>query len=156
MKLLSIKPVLFLMAALSFAIAGHAEEPINKSIGKAYHITVIWLKQHGDAEARRKYIEGSKRLSKLPGVLSYNIGTVTVINRDKPNHAVDDSYDIAISSTFKSKQALENYLKNPEHHKVVHEVLKPLVEKYRFTILLNDGNQKFKNISPGKAGFLTG
>ncbi|MGZ8186018.1 MAG: Dabb family protein, partial [Methylobacter sp.] len=57
--------------------------------------------------------------------------TVAVINRDKPSHAVDDSYDVAISSTFESRQALENYLKNPEHHKVIQELLKPLVEKYK-------------------------
>jgi hypothetical protein len=131
MKILSIKPALFLTMVLSLATVCHAEESVNKSSGKAYHVTVIWLKQHGDVEARRKYIEASNRLSKLPGVLSYNIGTVTTINRDKPNHAVDDSYDIAISSTFESKQALENFLKNPEHHKIVHEVLKPLVEKYK-------------------------
>ncbi|MGZ8165606.1 MAG: Dabb family protein [Methylobacter sp.] len=131
MKLLSIKAVLFLTAILSIATVAHAEEAGNKSGGKAYHVTVIWLKQHGDAEARRKYIEGSKHLSKLPGVLSYNIGTVAVINRDKPSHAVDDSYDVAISSTFESRQALENYLKNPEHHKVIQELLKPLVEKYK-------------------------
>ena len=131
MKILSIKPVLFLMMALSLATVCHAEESINKSGGKAYHVTVIWLKQHGDVEARQKYIEASKQLSKLPGVLSYNIGTVTAINRDKPHHAVDDTYDIAISSTFENKEALENFLKNPEHHKVVHEVLKPLVDKYK-------------------------
>ena len=92
---------------------------------------MLWLKQHGDADARRKYIEASKRLAKLPGVLSYNIGTVGVINRDKPSHAVDSSYDVAISSTFGNQQALENYLKNPDYHKVVHEVLKPLVDKYK-------------------------
>jgi len=131
MKILSIKPALVLTMVLNLATVCHAEESVNKSGGKAYHVTVIWLKQHGDAEARRKYIEGSKRLSKLPGILSYNIGTITTIIRDKPNHAVDDSYDVAISSTFESKQALENFLKNPEHHKVVHEVLKPLVEKYK-------------------------
>lgn len=130
MKFLSIKPVLCLTAALSLATIGHAEKPAAASGGKAYHVTVIWLKQHGDAEARRQYIEASKRLSRLPGVLSYNIGTVTTIKRDKPSHSVDDSYDVAIASTFESRQALENYLKNPEHHKVVHEVLKPLVEKY--------------------------
>lgn len=131
MKLFFIKPVLFLAAALSLAAPVQAEESAGVSEGKAYHVTVIWLKQHGDADARRKYIEASKRLSKLPGVLSYNIGTIASINRAKPSHAVDDSYDVAISSTFESKQALENYLKNPEHHKVVYEVLKPMVEKYK-------------------------
>ena len=131
MKLVIIKPLLFLAAALSLAAAVQAGEAAGASGGKAYHVTVIWLKQHGDAAARQKYIEASKRLSKLPGILSYNIGTMTQINRDKPSHAVEDSYDIAISSTFESQQALENFLKNPEHHKIVHEVLKPLVEKYK-------------------------
>ncbi len=131
MKLLSFKPVLFLTAALSIMPAVHAEQAANPSGGKAFHVTVIWLKQHGDPAARQKYIEASKRLSKLPGVLSYNIGTMTTIKRDKPSHAVDDSYDIAISSTFESREALENYLKNPEHHKIVYDILKPLVEKYR-------------------------
>jgi len=102
MKKLSIKPALFLTMSLSLTTICHAVESVNKSGGKAYHVTVIWLKQHSDVEARRKYIEASKLLSKLPGVLSYNIGTVTAINRDKPNHAVDDSYDIAVSSTFEA------------------------------------------------------
>lgn len=132
MKFISLKPVLVMFAALTLSTAVHAEEPVGgTSGGKAFHVTVIWLKQHGDAEARRKYIEASKRLAKLPGVLSYNIGTVAVINRDKPSHAVDSSYDVAISSTFENQQALENYLKNPDYHKVVHEVLKPLVDKYK-------------------------
>ena len=131
MKLVFVKPVLFLAVALSLAAAVQAGEAAGASGGKAYHVTVIWLKQHGDAAARQKYIEASKRLSELPGILSYNIGTITKINRDKPSHAVEDSYDIAISSTFESQQALENFLKNPEHHKIVHEVLKPLVEKYK-------------------------
>lgn len=129
------KPTLLSLFLLSAALCAvttvHAEAPSAKAGGKAFHVTVIWLKQHGDAVARQKYIEASKRLAKLPGVLAYNIGTMTDIKRDKPSHAVDDTYDIAISSTFESKQALENYLQHPEHHKVVHEVLKPLVEKYK-------------------------
>jgi hypothetical protein len=105
--------------------------PGNAASGKVFHVVVIWLKQHGDAHARQQYIEGSKRLAKMPGVLSYNIGTVAAVEREKPSHAVDDSYDVAVSSAFANKQALEDYLRNPEHHKVVQEVLKPLVEKYK-------------------------
>ncbi|MGR8935014.1 MAG: Dabb family protein [Gammaproteobacteria bacterium] len=123
--------LLWLLAALSLSPAGFAQKPSNVVGSKAYHVVVVWLKQHGDEAARRKYIEGSKRLAELPGVLVYNIGTVAAVKRDKPGAAVDDSYDVAVSSTFESKQALENYLQHPEHHKVVHEVLKPLVEKYK-------------------------
>jgi hypothetical protein len=131
MKPLSLLRFLLLTTALSISNYSHAQRPSNTVGSKAYHVVIVWLKQHGDETARRKYIEGSKRLAKLPGVLGYNIGTPAAVKREKPSPAVDDSYDIAVSSTFESKQALENYLKHPEHHKVVYEVLKPLVEKYK-------------------------
>ena len=47
----------------------------NKTQRKAHHVVIVWLKQHGNANARRQYIKASKRLAKLPGVLSYSIGT---------------------------------------------------------------------------------
>lgn len=131
MKSYSLAILLFLLSALTNAHAGETPRPGNAAGGRVFHVVVIWLKQHGDEEARRQYIEGSKRLAKLPGVLSYDVGTVAPIKREKHSPGVDDSYDVAVTSSFESKQALENYLQNPAHHKVVYEVLKPLVEKYK-------------------------
>lgn len=132
MKNKQLKTLVCLAAVLFTANIVRAERPANIIDGKKYHhVVVVWLKQHGDPEAQRKYIEGSKRLSKLPGVLNYDIGPVANIKRDKPSPSVDDSFDIAISATFESKKALENYSKHPEHHKVIQDVLKPLVDKYK-------------------------
>jgi len=131
MKTTHLKQGLLLLAALSLGHVAYAEQPAGASGGKVHHLVVIWLKQHGDPEARRKYIEGSKRLSKLPGVLSYDIGPVAGLKRETTSPAVDDSFDIAISATFENKAALENYSKQPEHQKVIHEVLRPLVDHYK-------------------------
>jgi hypothetical protein len=131
MKTTHLKRLAILLAALGLGNVAYAERPATTIDGKVHHLVVIWLKQHGDPEARRKYIESSKRLSKLPGVLSYDIGPAAGIKRDKPSPSVDDSFDIAISATFESKEALENYSKHPEHHKVIQEVLKPLVDHYK-------------------------
>lgn len=98
---------------------------------RAHHIVVVWLKQHGDQNARRQYIEASKKLAKLPGLLAYNIGIPANIKRERPSPGVDDTYDIAISSTFDSQQALEDYSKNLEHNKIIEEDLKPLVDRYK-------------------------
>ncbi|WP_305906807.1 Dabb family protein [Methylomarinum sp. Ch1-1] len=122
---------LLLLTTFAAATTAQAQSSEQSSQRKAHHVVIIWLKQHGDENARRKYIEGSKRLANLPGVLSYNIGTATSAKREHPSHALDDSYDIAISSSFESLQALENYLKHPKHHQVVQDVLKPLVDKYK-------------------------
>lgn len=127
---LTLLPVLTAAILLSGPVS--ADRPSNTvDDKKVHHLVIIWLKKHGDPEAQRQYIEGSKRLSKLPGVLTYDIGTVAGIKRDKPSASVDDSFDIAVSATFQNKEALQNYSKHPEHQKVIQEVLKPLVEKYR-------------------------
>ena len=124
-------PLLLLLTLFGMTSAAQAQTDGNPKQQKAFHVVIIWLKQHGDADARRQYIEGSKRLAKLPGVLAYNIGTATAVKREGSSHAVDSSYDIAVSSTFENIEALENYLNHPQHHQVVQEVLKPLVAKYR-------------------------
>lgn len=98
---------------------------------KVHHLVVVWLKKHGDEAVRKQYIEASKQLAKLPGVLAYHIGTPATIKHEHPSPALDSSYDIAISSTFENQQALEDYAKHSDHKKIIHEVLKPLVEKYK-------------------------
>lgn len=122
---------LCLLSALILTPAAYAADQAAPPSGKIHHLVVIWLKQHGDPEARRQYIEGSKRLSNLPGVVGYSVGPIADIHHDKPTPAVDDSFDIAVSATFANKEALENYSKHPEHHKVIQEVLKPLVDHYK-------------------------
>ncbi|MGR9087762.1 MAG: Dabb family protein [Gammaproteobacteria bacterium] len=133
MKTIRLQTSIFLLSALFIAALANAEErPANTIDGKRYHhVVIVWLKRHGDPEAQRRYIEGSKRLSRLPGVLDYAVGPVADIKRDTPSPSVDNSFDIAVSATFESQEALENYSKHPEHHKVIQEVLKPLVDKYR-------------------------
>jgi quinol monooxygenase YgiN len=117
------------IAALNYSASTQAE--MKNGASKVHHLVVVWLKQHGDENARRQYINASKQLAKLPGVVDYHIGTPTTIKREHPSPALDNSYDIAISSTFENAQALENYSKHPEHQKIIHEVLKPLVDKYQ-------------------------
>ena len=127
---MKIRSLFVLSFLLTVSVAPvHAEN--NPAPHKAHHLVVVWLKQHGDKNIRNQYIEASKGLAKLPGVLSYNIGTPAMMKRDNPSPALDDSFDIAISSTFESLQALENYSKHAEHHKVIQDVLKPLVAKYK-------------------------
>jgi Stress responsive A/B Barrel Domain len=98
---------------------------------KVQHVVIVWLKQHGDAAAQQQYIAASKPFAALPGVLSYAVGTPAVSKRERPNPALDESYDIAISSSFENQQAYEEFLKNPDYVKAAMEVLRPLVDKYR-------------------------
>lgn len=122
-------PVLLGLAGLICATAAHAEPEAGSR--KVHHVVVVWLKQAGDENVRWQYIEASKSLAQLPGVLSYEIGTPAAIRRGHASTALDESYDLAISSSYQSQQAFEDFLKNPEYVRVAQQVLRPLVDSYK-------------------------
>lgn len=111
---------------LIWMVVGVAGENEQSSTGGAVnHIVIAWLKQPGDVEARKRFIETTKGFAKLPGVIGHRVGLVLPSDRK----VADSSFDIAVVITFKDKEALAAYLEHPEHKKGLDEVLKPLVEK---------------------------
>ncbi len=117
---------LMLVMGLVWTVAGAAgEKEISSADGAVNHIVIAWLKQPSDVEARKRFIETTKRFAKLPGVIGHRVGPVLPSDRK----VADSSFDIAVVITFENKEALAAYLEHPEHKKGVEEVLKPLVEK---------------------------
>ncbi|WP_445370321.1 Dabb family protein [Methylomonas sp. HW2-6] len=98
---------------------------------RLHHLAIVWLKQPGNDQLRRQYIEASRPLAGLPGVVAYEAGTPVAVQRSRPNAALDESYDVAIYGVFESRQAYEQFLKNPEYLRVAQQVLRPLVDKYK-------------------------
>lgn len=101
-----------------------AEISSNK-VATINHVIIAWLKEPGNAMARRRFIEVTKSFSRLPGVVTNQAGKVLISDRA----IVDSSFDVAAVITFESKQALSNYLQHPVHKKALEQVLQPLVKK---------------------------
>lgn len=115
---------LFLSAYIS-----HAQEDLRVS-----HVVVVWLKEPGNAQMREQFIAASRALETLPGVLSRHVSAV--IPSDRPK--VDDTFDVAVTVTFKNQQALDNYMQSKQHKKMLHKQLQPLVNR---VLVYNFGNQ---------------
>lgn len=114
------------------ATTENAHKDIDDVAGhRLHHVVVIWLKQSGDTVVRQRYIEESRPLAKLPGVLAYEVGTPAAIKRLHTRAALDESYDVAVASVFENQQAFETFLKNPEYGRIAQQVLRPLVDKYQ-------------------------
>lgn len=106
----------------------HAQEDQRVS-----HVVVVWLKEPGNAQMRDKFITASRALETLPGVLSRHVSTVIPSNRPQD----DDTFDIAVTVTFKNAQALKNYTKSQKHKDMINKQLKPLVNR---VVIYNFGN----------------
>lgn len=98
---------------------------------RLHHVVIVWLKESGDQRVRQRYIDASRQLSHLPGVLSYEAGAPAVMPQRRASKALDGSYDVAVASVFESQQAFAEFLKNPEYVHIAQELLRPLVEKYQ-------------------------
>jgi len=98
------------------------------------HVVVAWLKEPGNQQMRDKFIQASRQLESLPGVVSRHVSAVIPSERPK----VDDTFDVAVTVTFKNQKALKNYMQSKKHKKMLHDDLKPLVNRI---VVYNFGGQ---------------
>ncbi len=112
---------LILLAYLS-VFSGLASAEKNKKIT---HVVMVWLKEPGNVQQREAFIKASNQLNDLPGIVNRHVGVVVASDRK----IVDDSFDVAVSVTLESKQALKAYLNDPRHKKVLHDKIKPLINR---------------------------
>jgi hypothetical protein len=91
-----------------------------------HHVVVCWLKEPGNEIARAQLIGTSLGFKDLPGVVDVHAGTP--LPSDRP--VVDDSFDVAITMTFRDEAALRAYETHPAHKAAVENILKPLVARF--------------------------
>jgi hypothetical protein len=89
------------------------------------HVVLVWLKKPGDKARRQQFVSISKQLNDLPGIIHRHVGEVMSSDRK----VVDDTFDVAVTATFRNKKALQAYLDHPRHKKIIHEKLKPMINR---------------------------
>ena len=97
------------------------------AMGMVTHVVLIWLKTPGDPDARKLLIDSSKALKAIPGVVEVHAGPMLPSTRP----VVDSSYDVGLVFTFTDVQAMQEYLANPMHVKLLNEVVKPNADHYK-------------------------
>jgi hypothetical protein len=91
------------------------------------HVVVVWLKSPGNTEHRRRIIDESEVLRRIPGVIDLRVGEMIPSERS----IVDSTFDVALIVSFIDRAALDTYLAHPVHVELVGKTLKPLVERIR-------------------------
>ena len=89
------------------------------------HVVVVWLKEPGNVQMREKFIDASRALETLPGVVSRHVSAVIPSERPK----IDDTFDVAVTVTFENAAALKKYMKSQKHKNMLKKQLKPLVNR---------------------------
>lgn len=120
-------PALPALLALCLALLGCSALTPQPQESRIHHVVLLWLKTPGDETARREILAASERLRRISGVMAMTSGVV--VESDRP--IVDDSFDVALTLSFRDQQALEHYLEHPLHRQLVTEIIRPRVARIR-------------------------
>jgi hypothetical protein len=102
-------------------LLGLLSGPANAAVS---HIVFVWVKEGISKKDVKAMISNAEMLLKINGVKSMKVGTAVPSNRS----TVDDSYDVGITLTFDTVDAMQAYLEHPEHIKYVSTYVKPYAE----------------------------
>src|SRR5712672_981504 len=124
---------LLILMAIALAIAallpGCAAASRSAEPGKLYHVGLVWLKEPGNAEHRRKIIAAAHSFARqIPEVQFLSVGQTL----PKVSSWHDDSFDVCFVMRLEDKAAMDRYAKNPVHQKAAQEVFLPLSQKILF------------------------
>ncbi|MCK5830502.1 MAG: Dabb family protein [Methylococcales bacterium] len=119
------KTLLLLQMILIGLLSLQASSVYAKDNKKVTHVVMVWLKEPGNEQHRGEFIKASNQLNGLPGIISRHVGVVMPSERK----VVDDTFDVAMSVTLESEEALQAYLNNPKHKKILHDKIKPLTNR---------------------------
>jgi hypothetical protein len=117
--------LIWLIGCGKTTVNGRTSEELRHA-PQVQHIVVCWLKQPGNAEARKKLIDASYDFRRsISGLTDVTAGAPLPSGR--PN--VDQSFDVAIVMSFKDVNALADYQSSPQHQNAVKEILRPLTSR---------------------------
>lgn len=89
------------------------------------HIVIFWT-DPAQPKAADELIAGAlKYLQPIPGITHFHIGKMVGSHRP----VVDQTYQVAMSTMFSSKQAQDDYQVHPLHLEFVARCVKPLVKR---------------------------
>lgn len=92
--------------------------------GTVTHVVVLTLKNHGNTADRAKLVAAARELRKIRGVYDVEVGNS--LRSDRP--VVVSDYDVAMVVTLQDEAAMQRYLVDPIHVKMMKEVLEPLAD----------------------------
>ena len=110
-------------------LTGCATSTKQAAAGKFYHVGLVWLKEPGNAEHRRKIIEAAHSFAReIPEVQFLSVGQ----SPPSTSSFVDGSFDLCFVMRLEDKAALDRYGAHPVHQNAAQEVFLPLSQKILF------------------------
>jgi len=118
--------------ALSFASTG-AQAAATRS-GQVTHVILFWLKRPGNVDDQNFLRRALRTLRRARGVNDMRVGRPLLVDRP----SVEQSFDLGVVMTFRDREALEKFERDPRREQAIDAMLRPLVRQYTVYNFVNE------------------
>ena len=118
--------------ALSFASTG-AQAAATRS-GQVTHVMLFWLKRPGNVDDQNFLRRALRTLRRARGVNDIRVGRPLLVDRP----SVEQSFDLGVVMTFRDREALEKFERDPRREQAIDAMLRPLVRQYTVYNFVNE------------------
>ena len=89
------------------------------------HVVIFWTDPAQPGAADELIAGANRYLKNIPGLTHFHVGKMAKSHRA----VVDQTYQVALNTTFTSKQAQDDYQLHPQHVEFVEKVFKRVCQK---------------------------
>ena len=117
---------LFLVPAGAWAVATRS--------GQVTHVMLFWLNRPGNVDDQNFLRRALRTLRRTRGVNDMRVGRPLLVDRP----SVEQSFDLGVVMTFRDREALEKFERDPRREQAIDAMLRPLVRQYTVYNFVNE------------------
>ena len=118
--------------ALSLAATG--AQAVATHSGQVTHVMLLWLKRPGNVDDQNYLRRALRTLRRARGVNDIRVGRPLLVDRP----SVEQSFDLGVVITFRDREALEKFERDPRREQAIDAMLRPLVRQYTVYNFVNE------------------
>src|SRR5947208_9980823 len=127
-------PVVILWCCAAFALTPTGAQAAASRTGQVTHVMLFWLKRPGNVDDQNFLRRALRTLRRVRGVNDMRIGRPLSVDRP----VAEQSFDLGVVMTFRDREALEKFERDPRREQAIDAMLRPLVRQYTVYNFVNE------------------
>jgi len=122
------------LTCIALSLAATGAQAVATHSGQVTHVMLFWLKRPGNVDDQNYLRRALRTLRRARGVNDIRVGRPLLVDRP----GVEQSFDLGVVITFRDREALEKFERDPRREQAIDAILRPLVRQYTVYNFVNE------------------
>ena len=122
------------LTCIALSLAATGAQAVATHSGQVTHVMLLWLKRPGNVDDQNYLRRALRTLRRARGVNDIRVGRPLLVDRP----SVEQSFDLGVVITFRDREALEKFERDPRREQAIDAILRPLVRQYTVYNFVNE------------------